>query len=361
MRERPPRGPRLTSEALAEHLNALPEPKGGEAEDILSEYLGKKNKRDKADDDASGSSSNCSMVTALTMPMMQHLFGGEGGAAVSPKAYARPASLPQQSDAFSGAEPAIRLNLTAEALAVLLESSQGVRDEDEGSGSGNSMITALATPQVMQQRQAARMANQSGSGPVSSGGLASPSYRPPAAAAPPRPSGPGAEGAAVPTEASTGAGQGPTARLGGGRFTSAPAARPPQQVHLRRLGAAEGVTASVDYETMKKAIREMKHELRSGGKNGRSQDAALILATKLAPGARLNPERFLSAPSRPRSMPPAVPTPLKDAVHVFVGGVASSSTNASGIFKTTSAEYLSTSKLIDDSSSGSEADFPVRA
>merc|ERR1719510_2757779 len=75
---------------------------------------------------------------------------------------------------------------------------------------------------------------------------------------------------------------------------------------MRRLGAAEGVTATVDYETMKQAIKEMKKEFQERKASGTSNDAlpphardpALYLATKLAPGARLNASKFMSAPTR---------------------------------------------------------------
>eukprot|EP00928_Gymnodinium_smaydae_P064418 TRINITY_DN47746_c0_g1_i1.p1 TRINITY_DN47746_c0_g1~~TRINITY_DN47746_c0_g1_i1.p1 ORF type:complete len:346 (-),score=100.67 TRINITY_DN47746_c0_g1_i1:85-1122(-) len=249
----PSPAPALTMENLAKH----------EGRDVLNSYINgpdKKQEEKKAvgaapaagDDD---SSSDASGVTALTMTRMQQHFGGQTtSSAVGSK------------DQPLSAEAIAR---NYEAKSKKKEKTKKNDDSDEdGSGVEDLGSHTKAKPEKAKKKT-----------PV----------------APP------------PAE---------QRQLSMSKFSSEPlsaARQRPNEVRIRRLGAAEGVTATVDYETMKQAIKEMKREfkLKAGSKGSAppATDPALYLATKLAPGARLNASKFMSSPTRPMSrtsIPPAV-------------------------------------------------------
>jgi hypothetical protein len=254
------------------------------------------------------------MVTALTLPMMQQLFGATNPSPGSPGNPETTATLQRPRGPSLTAAPAGLMSLTKESLERFQESMQhqpgqrlapsapkqllgSPQNKDDDSSSGDSMITAL-TSQMITSRRAA-----SGVPPATSvtqrlaaARRTSPELKPQLPVS--------TDGIGLPPRT---LGSGNTTPLGRAsplnvdKFTSAPIGKT-QQVHIRRFGAAEGVTSAVDYDTMKKAIREMKKELyerkNSTDKGGTldTVDWAMKLGQKLAPGARLNASKFQSAP-----------------------------------------------------------------
>mmetsp|Transcript_111270 Transcript_111270/g.314062 ORF Transcript_111270/g.314062 Transcript_111270/m.314062 type:complete len:559 (-) Transcript_111270:128-1804(-) len=285
--------------------------------------------KDDSDDDGDGS-----MVTAVQPPSqpMQHLrvpaprrsqIGDLGNQSQGPSKFVPAPSPPPQ---FA--------TLTAEALAQQLEQKQGPmvktfkKDDDTDSDveSGDSMVTALTfrfQPQHMPIMSTVPVSKEVtstyGTPPFPALPTGQEAPQSPTSAA----EGPAADLDAAPAAAPVDASGAPAAapipaqttserldkRLNINKFASMPNAT---MVPLRRLGAAEGTKAEVDVNHMKQTIRDMKKETlpkanadKGGtGKEGElavlRKDPVLSLASRLAPGARLNALKFVSEPTKVR-------------------------------------------------------------